>query len=323
MPVNRVRKDKHVEESLTIKPQLYILAGFLGAGKTTLLNNFLTLLDGHKVGILINEFGTVGIDSTRAQTKNKNPVIELNNGQIFCSCLAGSFVDAIVTLIKRQPEYILVESSGLAKPAPLMKIINEIKERTNDAFVYRGMIAVIDVQTYPVLSQTVNALNEQLKYSDVFLLNKTDLVDTETTAAVRLELEQIKPQAKIWETAFCRIEPSMLNLTPTTPSATIGPLPPNGQNQILKLTLWQEKSLTKQALTDFLRQVTPVVQRIKGTLQLKNEVVEVNTVGKIIKIEPVNLKLAHGEINYCLSALSDKNGEQAPLVLQAWQKAQV
>ncbi|HBR33268.1 MAG TPA: cobalamin biosynthesis protein CobW, partial [Firmicutes bacterium] len=177
--------------------QLFILAGFLGAGKTTLLNNCLALLHGHQVGVVINEFGTVGIDRARIKQDNDVPVVELNNGQIFCSCLAGSFVESIGVLLHQQPEYILVESSGLAKPAPLMEIIKQIKRQTSAAFVYRGMIAVLDIKTYPVLSQSVYALNEQLKYSDAILLNKVDLVDETTRIKIRRELENKYPQAKI------------------------------------------------------------------------------------------------------------------------------
>lgn len=306
--------------TLKMKTQLFMLAGFLGAGKTTLLNNFLALLEGHKVGVVINEFGAVGIDRARIKSDSDVPIVELNNGQIFCSCLAGSFVDSISALLREQPEYILVESSGLAKPAPLMEIINQIKQKTGAAFDYRGMIGVLDLKTYPILSQTVYALHEQLKYSDAILLNKVDLVDEETRVQIHRELQHKYPQAKIRETSFCQIDLSMLELTPVSPSDGVNPVSPSGS--ILRLTLRQEKPLTRQALSAFLQQVSPYVQRIKGILQVENGIVEVDTVGELIKVEPVKKNEASGEENYCLSLLDAHHGKQEPAVCQAWEKAQ-
>ena len=300
--------------------QLFILAGFLGAGKTTLLNNCLALLHGHQVGVVINEFGTVGIDRARIKQDNDVPVVELNNGQIFCSCLAGSFVESISVLLHQQPEYILVESSGLAKPAPLMEIINQIKRQTSAAFVYRGMIAVLDIKTYPVLSQSVYALHEQLKYSDAILMNKVDLVDETTKIKIRRELENKYPQAKIRETSYCQIDPTLLELTPVPPAEGVNPVSPSGR--ILRLTLRQEKPLTQQALFEFLRQVSPLVQRIKGMLQVENGLVEVDTVGELIKVEPVKTDWPSGAADYFLSLLDAHHGDQASTVYQAWEKAQ-
>ena len=300
--------------------QLFILAGFLGAGKTTLLNNCLALLHGHQVGVVINEFGTVGIDRARIKQDNDVPVVELNNGQIFCSCLAGSFVESIGVLLHQQPEYILVESSGLAKPAPLMEIIKQIKRQTSAAFVYRGMIAVLDIKTYPVLSQSVYALHEQLKYSDAILLNKVDLVDETTRIKIRRELENKYPQAKIRETSYCAIDPTLLELTPVPPAVGVNPVSPSGR--ILRLTLRQEKPLTQQALFEFLQQVSPHVQRIKGMLQVENGLVEVDTVGELIKVEPVKKDWLSEATDYYLSLLDAHHGDQASTVYQAWEKAQ-
>lgn len=300
--------------------QLFILAGFLGAGKTTLLNNCLALLHGHQVGVVINEFGAVGIDRVRIKQDNDVPVVELNNGQIFCSCLAGSFVESISVLLHQQPEYILVESSGLAKPAPLMEIINQIKRQTSAAFVYRGMIAVLDIKTYPVLSQSVYALHEQLKYSDAILMNKVDLVDETTKIKIRRELENKYPQAKIRETSYCQIDPTLLELTPVPPAEGVNPVSPSGR--ILRLTLRQEKPLTQQALFEFLQQVSPHVQRIKGMLQVENGLVEVDTVGELLKVEPVKKDWLSEATDYYLSLLDAHHGDQAYAVYQAWEKAQ-
>ena len=68
------------------KTSLYLLTGFLGAGKTTFLTNVLKDLEGEKVGVIMNEFGKVGIDGTIIQ-KEGMELVEINRSSIFCSCL--------------------------------------------------------------------------------------------------------------------------------------------------------------------------------------------------------------------------------------------
>ncbi|HBK68065.1 MAG TPA: hypothetical protein DDZ91_05440 [Firmicutes bacterium] len=320
--VSPINGDNNYQDATKTKTKLYILAGFFGAGKTTLLNNLLTLLKGHKVGVLVNEFGAVGIDSARLVKSDDTPVIELNNGQIFCSCLAGSFVKNIISLLEFEPDYLLVESSGLAKPAPLMAILAEIHRKAGDSFTYQGMISVVDAKTYPVLSQTVHSLNEQLKYSDLFLLNKTDLVTPEIAVAIRNELHQLKPKAKIVETTFCRIDPSILEIIPTTPAEIINTIPAPSLKQVLRITLTQEQVLTEQALMEFLQQASLFAQRIKGDLKLTQGLVKIDTVGESITIQPLNHSYLITQKDYCLSVLADRNADKAEGIVSLWRRIQ-
>ena len=96
--------------------QLYVLTGFLGAGKTTVLLKILEQLKGHRVGIIQNEFGKLGIDGTILRNDDIH-MVEINRGSIFCSCLKLNFVNALSEMAQQDFEYLFVESSGLGDPS--------------------------------------------------------------------------------------------------------------------------------------------------------------------------------------------------------------
>ena len=125
------------------KTNLYLLTGFLGAGKTTFLTNVLKDLSGEKVGVIMNEFGKIGIDGTIIQ-KDGMELVEINKGSIFCSCLKLSFVQAMIDMVDRELTYLFVESSGLADPSNIGEIMNAVKELKADAYDYKGAICLVD-----------------------------------------------------------------------------------------------------------------------------------------------------------------------------------
>ena len=104
-----------------------IVTGFLGAGKTTLIRHLLENAGGRRLALIINEFGDVGVDGEilRAcgiESCPEENIVELANGCLCCT-VADDFVPAIEALLARAapPEHIIIETSGLALPKPLVK----------------------------------------------------------------------------------------------------------------------------------------------------------------------------------------------------------
>lgn len=125
-----------------------IITGFLGAGKTTLIRHLLTHAHGKRLAVIVNEFGDVGMDgeilkSCGVPGCDDDSILELANGCLCCT-VADDFVPTLDTLLAREPkvDHILIETSGLALPKPLVQAFNwpAIKGR----LTVDGVIAVVD-----------------------------------------------------------------------------------------------------------------------------------------------------------------------------------
>ncbi len=203
-----------------------VVTGFLGAGKTSLIQNLLRTADGRKLAFVINEFGELGIDrelilGCGIEGCEDDDIVELANGCICCT-VADDFLPSMKKLIERAdpPEHIVIETSGLALPKPLVQAFNwpEVKARAT----VDGVIAVIDAAAVAagrfaddpeaVAKQRAadpnldheNPLEEvfedQLACADLVVLNKRDLVSPEELARVRAEISAaLRPGVKVVE----------------------------------------------------------------------------------------------------------------------------
>ena len=214
-----------------------IVTGFLGAGKTTLIRHVLENARGRRLALIINEFGDVGVDGTILKscgitTCPEENIVELANGCLCCT-VADDFIPAIEALLARspQPDHIIIETSGLALPKPLVKAFDWPEIRTR--LTVDGVIAVVDGAAVAegrfaddpakLAAQRAadgavdheNPLEEvyedQLLCADLVVLNKTDLLTAEAAQRVTADIRAAVPRAvKIVETREGRIDPSVL-----------------------------------------------------------------------------------------------------------------
>lgn len=173
-----------------------VLTGFLGAGKTTLLNRILTEQHGKKYAVIVNEFGEIGIDNDLIVDADEE-VFEMNNGCVCCT-VRGDLIRVIEGLMKRKGRFdaILVETTGLAKPAPVAQtffVDEEVKKRTK----LDAIVTVADALNLPQRLEDSEEAVEQLAFADVVLLNKTDLVSKDDLAAVERRIRGLNPTARI------------------------------------------------------------------------------------------------------------------------------
>ncbi len=214
-----------------------IVTGFLGAGKTTLVRHVVENAKGRKLAILVNEFGDVGFDKSflaacGVEGCTEDAIVELPNGCICCT-VADDFVPALETLLARAepPEHILIETSGLALPKPLVQAFQwpAIRSRVT----VDGVVAVVDGPAVATgaFAEDPEALaaqraadtsvdhdnpleevfEDQLLCADLVVLNKADLMDAAGLAKVRADIEGHLPRAvKMIETSNGAIDPRVL-----------------------------------------------------------------------------------------------------------------
>ncbi|NBB82151.1 MAG: cobalamin biosynthesis protein CobW [Alphaproteobacteria bacterium] len=197
-----------------------VITGFLGAGKTTLIRHLLQTANGRRLALVINEFGDIGVDGEvlkgcGVEACGEDDIVELANGCICCT-VADDFLPTIQALLDRPepPDHIVIETSGLALPKPLVKAFGWPDVRTR--VTVDGVIAVIDgpavaaglFASDPAKVDALRAqddnldhdspleelFEDQLHCADMVVMNKTDLLDDagleKATALVQGELKR-------------------------------------------------------------------------------------------------------------------------------------
>lgn len=274
------------------KTKLYLLTGFLGSGKTTFLTNVLNDLEDRKVGVIMNEFGKVGIDGAIIK-KDDMELIEINRGSIFCSCLQLSFVSALMEMADRNMEYVFVESSGLADPSNIGEFLGAVEVAKGDAYDYSGALCIVDGVNFLEQIEDIETVERQLKFCHLAIISKTDLIEEETLNKIINRIREINDKTEIQTAVNGRLEYNFLgkdlmeNDWAGTEDTTNTP-----ENKPKTLTLTYEGEITKEKLTQFIDIVKKDSYRIKGFFKLENGWNQVDVVGRKIdykftdKVEP-------------------------------------
>jgi G3E family GTPase len=181
-----------------------VLTGFLGAGKTTLLNQILSANEGRQIAVIVNEFGEAGIDGQLVISADEE-ILELNNGCICCT-VRGDLSRAVASILQRgrKIDHIVIETTGLADPAPVIQsfILDETL-RAHTAL--DAIVTVVDAQH--VRDQLDNEqAREQVAFADVVLINKIDLVEGSELGQLRLLVRSLNPLARIHATRECGVD---------------------------------------------------------------------------------------------------------------------
>ncbi len=196
-----------------------VVTGFLGAGKTTLIRHMLQNANGKRIALIINEFGDLGVDGDILkgcgdETCTEDDVMELSNGCICCT-VADDFVPTMEKLLAREnkPDHIVIETSGLALPQPLVRAFNwpEISTQvTVDGVVtvvdgkavsegrFAHNVAAVDAQRK--LDENLDhetplseLFEDQVACADMIVVNKSDLLSEDESAAL---VGQLKSESR-------------------------------------------------------------------------------------------------------------------------------
>lgn len=203
------------------KTPVTVITGFLGSGKTTLIRHLMRNPGGKKLAILVNEFGTLGVDGDilKSCADDNCPVeniVELANGCICCT-VADDFIPTIEALMAmpQRPDHILIETSGLALPKPLLKAFDWPAIRSR--ITVDGVITLADAEAVAAgrFAPDVDAIaaqraaddsidhetplsevfEDQVSCADIVLLSKADLAGDAGLAAARSIISAEAPRA--------------------------------------------------------------------------------------------------------------------------------
>ena len=202
------------------KTPVTVITGFLGAGKTTLIRHLMANPQGKRLAVLVNEFGTMGVDgdilkSCADENCPAENILELSNGCICCT-VADDFIPTLERLMAmpQKPDHILIETSGLALPKPLLKAFDWPAIRSR--ITVDGVVALADaeavaagrfapdeaaVQAQRAADESLDhetplseVFEDQIACADIILLSKADLAGDAGLAAARAVIEAETPR---------------------------------------------------------------------------------------------------------------------------------
>ncbi len=191
-----------------------IITGFLGSGKTTMIRNMLENANGRRIALIINEFGDLGVDGDvlrgcGAEACSEDDIIELTNGCICCT-VADDFIPTMEKLLEkdRKIDHIIIETSGLALPQPLVAAFNWPSVKTR--VTVDGVVTVIDAAavaagrfaddeealaaqraadpSFEHDNPVEEVFSDQIMAADLIVLNKSDLVSAQSLSGVKAQI---------------------------------------------------------------------------------------------------------------------------------------
>ncbi|KAJ8553577.1 hypothetical protein K7X08_024255 [Anisodus acutangulus] len=192
-----------------------IITGFLGSGKTTLLNHILTADHGKRIAVIENEYGEVDIDGSlvAAKAEGAEEIMMLNNGCLCCT-VRGDLVRMIAELVSRKKgrfDHIVIETTGLANPAPIIQTFYAEDQVFNDVKL-DGVVTLVDSKHVGFhLDETkpegvVNEAVEQIAYADRIIINKTDLVGESEVSSLIQRIKNINSMAHLKRTQYGKVD---------------------------------------------------------------------------------------------------------------------
>ena len=186
------------------RPPLIILTGFLGSGKTSFLQHFIEYQTQRSrfVAVIQNEIGEIGLDGKLLDYQ----VSEIDEGCVCCS-LVGNLKRAIHGILESfSPDYVILETSGLANPLNLLDEIGDLEETVR----FDCTVTVVDALNFDEALADYRIARDQIQAADVLVLNKCDLIGDTRLRFLRQRLHELRPKAPIMEATQGNVNPAWI-----------------------------------------------------------------------------------------------------------------
>ena len=182
-----------------------ILTGFLGSGKTTLLNRILKEDHGHRIAVIENEFGEVGVDNAILESGSEQ-IVEMNNGCICCT-VRGDLIRILGSLKSKRDagalsfDRVIIETTGMADPGPVAQTFF-VDEEIGEYYLLDSILTVVDAKHATTQLDEFHEAQEQVGFADRILMSKTDLVDAAEVRSLSERIKRMNPRAPIQPVHF-------------------------------------------------------------------------------------------------------------------------
>ncbi|HEH1155134.1 TPA: GTP-binding protein [Staphylococcus aureus] len=196
------------------KIRISIINGFLGSGKTTLLTHYISelLKNDEKIKIIMNEFGTFDIDSN--SISNEIEVHSLINSCVCCDLKQELVYELKAIALKGDVNHVIIEATGIAHPLELLvacqdpQIVNFFEK----PIIYGVLDATRFLERHQYTENTVSLMEDQLKLSDMIIINKIDLVTDDSLEKIDKQLSRICASIPTYKTTYGQVSLEELDL---------------------------------------------------------------------------------------------------------------
>ena len=246
---------------------ILLVTGFLGAGKTTVVNHLLAHAQGRRIAAVVNDFGAINIDAELIAGASDG-VVSLANGCICCS-LEGDLLRTLAALLRRepQPEFIVIETSGVADPADIVRNLM-------DPLIWREapletVLCVVDATTSVATLNDDALLRSQLRAADVVALSKVDLVDAAACAQLRDAARVLRPGAVVVDALHGEVPVELLfpvDAERAPASREVAPRRPTA-DRFETLSWTSERPVSLPRLQQAIGRLAPKLARAKGLFE--------------------------------------------------------
>ncbi|QRP43632.1 GTP-binding protein [Amycolatopsis sp. FDAARGOS 1241] len=272
-----------------------LVAGFLGSGKTTMLNHLLANRQGARVGVVVNDFGSVNIDAL-AVSGQVDTMVSLGNGCLCCA-VDASGLDAMLGKLAGAEagiDVIVVEASGIAEPRDLLRLMIASE---NPDIRYGGLAEVVDVAEFAATRERHPELADHLRIADLVVVNKADRVAAGEVSKVTATVEELAPGVPVLVTDHGRVDPELF--FDPKPREAYGQLSFDDLREddhshhlhaaYQSITFTSERPLSPRKLLAFLEQRPAGLYRVKGHVDLgangPRSRFGLHTVGSFVQLE--------------------------------------
>lgn len=242
--------------------QLYMISGFLGSGKTTFLKRMIDAFPGRKVGVLINELGAISVDTTRVIREDLE-MAEITGGSVYCACVKGDFIRALIEMSAQKIDVLLIENSGMADPAGIHRVLAEFEGKTSRRYHYRGGVCILDSVSFLKHVKVLIAVENQVRASGIVLVNKKDLVSPDVLIRIHETVKCLNPKAVLYDTAYADV-PRELIRDFLTDNGYDAETTNRCSNKPQSYTITFRDPVNENSLINFLKAVMGEMYRIKG-----------------------------------------------------------
>ncbi|OPF81096.1 cobalamin biosynthesis protein CobW [Streptomyces antioxidans] len=185
-----------------------LVTGFLGSGKTTMLNQLMRDSADIRIGVIVNDFGSINIDAL-AVAGQVDSMIPIENGCLCCAADATELDGMLDRLTdpELRIDVVVIEASGLAEP---QSMIRALLSSGNERIVYGGLVEVVDAAEFPDTRLRHPELERHVRAADLVVLNKTDRVAEDERHGLLESLQEIAPGVPVVSAVHGRVDPALL-----------------------------------------------------------------------------------------------------------------